>query len=254
MTLSREKLIKKPRKYGAIDALRGLCVAVMIIYHAVYNAVIAFGLPYGVYSNAPMDAVRWVFAFAFIFLAGFSSPMSRSNLRRGVKCALLALCITAVTVLAGQSVYFGALHLLAVCMLIYAALEALFPAVRARKKRSPQGEKPTAPAILLILMAVTAVLTEQVSFAPENFLRWISWLFGFAPNMVKTADFFPLFPWVFVFFFGAWAGRYAAADALPEKLSAFRAPFFEMLGRRSLLIYIIHAPVLFGIMHALAAI
>ena len=74
------------------------------------------------------------------------------------------------------------------------------------------------------------------------------------PNM---ADYMPLFPWIGVFMVGALVGRVAYKDkktVMPYKNNITRkitAPF-EFIGRHSLVIYIVHQPIVIGLCYLLS--
>ena len=73
----------------------------------------------------------------------------------------------------------------------------------------------------------------------------VSWLFplGFVPRSFYSADYYPPLPWIFCFFLGARLGGvvdWKKHDRpLPEALC--------LPGRHSLLLYLLHQPVLYGL-------
>ncbi len=88
-------------------------------------------------------------------------------------------------------------------------------------------------------------LTSSVS--TEEIVKWLFPL-GWTYPGFYSADYFPLFPWFFVFLVGSWAGYYVAERKLPERFYELKGvPFFSWLGRRSLFIYVIHQPILYGL-------
>ncbi|MBR6653381.1 MAG: DUF1624 domain-containing protein, partial [Oscillospiraceae bacterium] len=72
-------------------------------------------------------------------------------------------------------------------------------------------------------------------------------MFGWYTEDFYSADYFPIFPWLFVFLFGTWAGKHIRDGRLPEKFYTFTMPVLPQIGRKALIIYIVHQPVLFGI-------
>ena len=68
-----------------------------------------------------------------------------------------------------------------------------------------------------------------------------------------SSDYFPLLPWVFVFFFGVFLGRLAKEGKFPRFFAASHIPFFAFTGRHALLIYILHQPVILGISYGVQA-
>tara|TARA_A100001015_G_scaffold160964_1_gene178902 strand:- start:247 stop:525 length:279 start_codon:yes stop_codon:yes gene_type:complete len=82
----------------------------------------------------------------------------------------------------------------------------------------------------------------------------LSWL-GFNREIPTTNDFYPLFPWITFYFFGFWFGK-IIYEKLSKKENGFSMPidginmllkFFEYMGQKALIIYILHQPILFSL-------
>lgn len=73
---------------------------------------------------------------------------------------------------------------------------------------------------------------------------------GFTDSSFYSADYFPLLPWLFVFIAGTYLGVWAQQGRFPEWAYRSRAPFFQLMGRHSLAIYILHQPVIYGVLAA----
>ncbi|MBQ1703219.1 MAG: DUF1624 domain-containing protein, partial [Oscillospiraceae bacterium] len=83
---------EKPRKrIELIDTLRVVAVFLMVFHHFFYDlcwllgdwTAEVFGSRWVLFSNPVFDFLHYIFAGLFIFLAGLSCRLSRSNLRRG---------------------------------------------------------------------------------------------------------------------------------------------------------------------------
>lgn len=106
-----------------IDELRGLLIIIIVLYHLLYDIDVFFP------SNRPwtaiplVEAIRLTAACSFIVIAGISCHFTRSNIRRGIKTLLWALLITLTTavLVPEQMIWFGILHLLGSCMVLYGA-------------------------------------------------------------------------------------------------------------------------------------
>ena len=78
---------------------------------------------------------------------------------------------------------------------------------------------------------------------------WLVWT-GLAPDRPVTADFEPFFPWFAPFLAGLATGRILSHLGLWARLSLPETPLLRRLawpGRHSLAIYLIHQPVLIGL-------
>jgi uncharacterized membrane protein len=225
---------KTPR-IESIDALRGLSVALMVVHHALFDAVEFLGAPAWLFSNPVFDALHYLFAGVFIFLAGVSSRFSRSNLKRGLLTAAAAVAVSLATAFIGAPVRFGVLHLLASCMLLYAAFG------RAIERASKSG-KLAAAIVWFALLVLSALAVKYLDFGAS----WL-WPFGWTYAGFYSSDYFPLLPWVFVFLLGAAAGEPIKDGRLPPWFYTVKTPFFPALGRRALWIYLLHQPALYGV-------
>ena len=232
----------KRSRIELIDTWRGLAVFLMVIHHFFYDLCAFAGAPWWLFTNPVFDFLHYVFAGSFIFLAGVSSRFSRSNLKRGAICFGIAMLMTVVTTVMDMPIRFGVLHLLGVCMLFYGAcgkaLDSLIP-------------HPFQPVIYAILGIISVFLLRIDVGKAAHFLFPFGWTYpGFS-----SSDWFPLFPWAFVFLAGAGVGYYIAERRFPGWFYEWRGvPALSWLGKRALIVYVIHQPVLYGVTMGLIAI
>jgi uncharacterized membrane protein len=215
-----------------IDALRGFAVILMVAHHALFDAVELLRAPRWLFTNPVFDALHWLFAGLFIALSGVSSRFSRSNVKRGAKVILVAVAITAVTLVMGMPIWFGILHLLGFCMLIYGLAQRALDRVPAR----------FAPFLYAGLTVLSALAVNLFPVRSHSL-----WILGWPFPGFSSADYFPLFPWVFVFLLGTWAGKLIVEKRFPGWFYAFTMPLLPAVGRQALIIYILHQPVLYGL-------
>ena len=220
------------RRIELIDAIRGFDLCVMVVHHIFYDLCAFCGLPWVWFSNPVWNVVHYLSAGTFILLAGVSSNFSRSNVRRGLRALAIALVFTLVTTLIGMPIVFGVLHLLGLCMVFYGLTQAFW-------QRLPAW---ALPVVTLAGTLATAKLVDGYPTATPHL-----WMFGLVTPEFYSADYFPLLPWIFVFLFGAWAGKYVRERRLPQWFYAAKAPRLAAIGRRSLLIYVLHQPILYAL-------
>lgn len=228
------KRLPGKKRIDIIDAARGLAVILMVIHHALFDMVQFLGAPSWFFNNPVFNILHYIFAGLFIFLSGVSSQFSRSNLKRGIIVFAIAVLLTVVTSLpfVNQPIRFGVLHLLGFCMVFYGLTRKVWDKI----------PRVIAPAIYVTLIIGTAL---AVNIIPIN-VDWL-WMFGWLPPGFFSADYFPIFPWFFVFLLGAWAGAYIAENKLPKWFYEKRIAVFPAVGKKALLIYILHQPILYGI-------
>jgi len=210
----------------------------MVAHHLLYNLTVFLGAPRWIFSNPVFDILQPLFAGLFIFLSGISSRFSRSNIKRGLIALGLSAGITAVTSFMGMPIWWGVLHLLGFSMLFFGLTHKLWDLI----------PKKISPFIFIILIVAGAIATAQITIiCPHPWMRYVVSVLGWRQYGFVSFDFFPIIPWVFVFLLGTWAGIYVRDKQLPEWFYDYEIPLFPKVGRKALLIYIIHQPILYGL-------
>jgi uncharacterized membrane protein len=234
---------KVTKRIWEIDFLRGLSIILVVGYHLLYDlgAFVGAGRFFGFstdLSTVAWSAAQHFFAGLFIVLSGTSSTLSRSNVRRGLRLLGVSIAVTAVTYIFDPSsaIWFGILQLLAVSILIFGAVF--------------EKAKPVTCAawggFVLGLGAALHLLKRGMAIR-------FDWLlpFGIHSPGFSSFDYFPLIPWLGIFLIGAALGRSVYAprrSLLPWPLPQ---TFVNAAGRHSLLIYIVHQPVILAVLYVL---
>lgn len=231
--------MKRPRIWE-LDALRGLCILAVVAVHFIYDLVDLYGLIRWKYPDWFELLKNWG-GTVFFLLSGICVTLGSRSLRRGAIVFFCGMLCTAVTWgmyalgLAGRGmvIWFGALHCLGVCML-------LWPIFR--------------PLPRLLTAAVGAALTAvgmywQLTGAYGRHLWMIP--IGLPTVRFVSPDYFPLLPFLGFFLLGAVLGGLlypGKRSLLPGSHEAWLpVRFLCVCGRQSLLIYLLHQPVLMGL-------
>lgn len=236
-------------RVGFLDEWRGVTILLMVFYHGAYDLEYVFGAGFPGFRGPAMDALQLYICCSFIFVAGICCRYSRGNLRRGAMVLAVALAMTLVTALLmpQQKILFGVLHFLGCAMMLYALLGQL-------SDKLPAG---AGFAAMLLLWA----FTFNIAGGSVGFFRLLrlylpgalytqSFLFplGLPGPGFFSSDYFPVIPWIFLFFAGSYAGVWFRAGKMPAALYRTHLPLFAAVGRRSLLIYVLHQPVLYAVL------
>ena len=225
----------KQNRIQLMDALRGLAVLLMVVHHFLYDLCAFWGAPWWLFTNPVFDVLHYIFAGVFILLSGVSSNFSRSNVKRGLKALGVAVVITVVTVWMDMDIWFGVLHLLGVCMVFYGLTRRFW-------ERLPAWVMP-------VVTVAGTVLTGSLAMGQPTDNPYL-WMLGWTTEDFYSSDYFPLLPWIFVFLFGAWLGRYIKEGKFPRWFYETKVPRLAAVGRHSLVIYVLHQPVLYGLVMA----
>lgn len=217
-----------------IDAVRGLSLCLMVLHHFAIDLEMYGMFPGWFLYSKPIYVLHMIFASVFILLSGVSSRFSRSNVKRGLLVLACALLVTVVTNLMNIPINWGILHLLGACMVLYGLLSRLLDRL------------PGAPMLVIYLalfLALTIYLDGRSFDSGSVFLA----ILGFNNPSFYSADYFPILPWIFMFLFGTVFGGYIRQGALPKWFYDFDVRVFPAIGRKSLWIYLLHQPILYGL-------
>ena len=233
----------KPRIWE-LDAFRGLCILCVIVVHAVFDLRYFAGLEFSLHPV--FQFVMDYGGVLFVVLSGICVTLGSRSVRRGAVVLGCGLVITAVTEgmialgMAGDSVriQFGVLHLLGVAMLVY----PLF-------RRLPTGVLAAAGAGMVVLGYWFRTLRVDNPYL---------FILGLRTAGFTAGDYFPLLPHLGWFLLGVVLGRtvYRKRQTLLPRFPSEAAPirFLRACGRHSLWIYLIHQPVVYGLIMAVTAI
>lgn len=231
-------------RVARIDELRGVLILLVLFYHLLYDIGLFFpaAQPRLWLLQDSCRALRAAVPGAFILLCGVCTHVSRSNLRRGLLCAVLALGIRLVSepISPDCPIRFGILHLLALCLLLWVPLHRLL------------GKLPPwvgiAAGVLLFLLTFRLEQGFLLGMAlPPSWWDhpWLMWL-GLPCRQVLSADYFPLLPWGGLFWAGCALGRVVFLPPCIDRLRQSRSPGMARLGRHTLALYLCHQPVWFA--------
>lgn len=240
---------QKTQRYELLDELRGLDLISMMLYHAMWDLVHLFGVWLDWYIGLPgyiwQQSVCWV----FILLSGFCVPFGRHTVRRGAVVFAAGALTTAVTlVFMPQScIWFGVLTLLGSAMLLTAALKKPFELV------PPVAGIVVCFALFLLcrnaVLGYIGVCALRLAVPRQLYVNYFTAYLGFYPAGFYSSDYFPLVPWLFLFWTGCFLHRAIGRQNMGFLRRAVCLPL-GWLGRRSLLIYLLHQPVIYGVMLA----
>ena len=227
----------KPRIWE-LDALRGVCILCVIVVHFLFDLSFFGGL--SLTLPAWYVFLQEYGGAIFVVLSGVCVTLGSKSVRRGLIVFACGMLITAVTYgmyrlgMSGMDVVvkFGVLHLLGVCMLVYPAFKKLPPAMLT---------------VLGLVIAITGYAIRGI-IVPQH------WLFplGLTYEGFTSSDYFPLFPQLGYFLIGAAIGKTAYREKRTLLPGSFQktgiARFFCWCGRQSLFIYLLHQPVVYGLL------
>lgn len=224
----------KKERIWELDAFRGLCILFMVAIHLVLDLK---GFDY---------EGSWIFSFLrnwggilFLLISGVCLTLGHRGYARGALvfgAGLLCSLVTWGLFRLGFSgpdiiIWFGILHCLGLCMILGQRLNRL-------------------PVWSLVLLALPLLI---LGYWFRTFYVAPRWLFplGLMAEGFVSSDYFPLAPNLGWFLLGMVLGRtlYKEKRTLFPKVNAGAVPirFLSWCGKNSLLIYLLHQPILEGL-------
>ncbi|MBC7548030.1 MAG: DUF1624 domain-containing protein [Polaromonas sp.] len=242
----------RPR-FALIDTLRGSAIVWMTVYHFCFDLNQAGGLAarlgwvsQNFYSDPFWTLQRTLIVSLFLFCAGLSQAVAVQQGQSGQQffkrwaqvaaCALL-VSIASYAMYPKSFIYFGVLHGIAVMLLI-----VRFTVGWGRWLW-------LAGALVFATHFIAAKAINAWAMAELFNQPWLNWL-GLITKKPVTEDYVPLVPWLGVMWWGVAAGQWLLAQR-PHWL-AVPTPrglaLLNWLGRWSLSWYMLHQPVLIGLL------
>jgi uncharacterized membrane protein len=239
-----------------VDLSRGLAITLMFAYHFCYDLAYFRFVPWT--SDDMLTESGWIvwrnlIVTSFLTLVGFSlalrtvfKPSSSDFWKRWAQIAGAAMMVSLASYgfSSERWIYFGILHFIAVTLLLCRLMLLRIKSAR-----------------WIAALGVAAIVTgflfsnSALDSPPLNIL-------GFAAHKPQTDDYVPLFPGIGVVLIGIAGGLlwkahgFKPVAALSGLQAAVPVPLQKVLaqmGRWSLTIYLVHQPILIGMLTAIAS-
>jgi uncharacterized membrane protein len=231
----------KSKRLWELDALRGIAILLMVAFHLVFDLRVFFGFEEISYHEGFWYYEGRVAAITFIMLVGVVSSLIckreehevalQKNSYRGLRLIGLGLLITLVTYILfrDNTIWFGILHFLGLAILISIPL--------CRYK--------------WINMLLAAILFA--GYFPIRDLYTDSYtglIFGIMPASYASYDHYALIPWLGYVLIGIALGNWLYADgkAFIKRMPTAPERALAKIGKYSLWIYLIHQPIILGLL------
>lgn len=227
------------KRIWELDALRGLCILGMVVVHFVYDLVELYGLIKWDYPPLFTFVQQWG-GVLFLLISGICVTLGSRCIRRGALVFGCGMVVSAVTFgmyhfgFSGKGIiiYFGVLHCLGACMLLWPVFRKL-----------PHWA-------LALFGAVLVAVGLYLRTLPGVNFPWLMPL-GLPWEGFASSDYFPLLPYLGFFLLGSALGKsvYRNKESLLPRVNTnhFLIRFFLLCGKQSLWIYMLHQPILSGI-------
>ncbi len=226
------------QRFDRLDALRAVAIVWMAIFHFCFDLNHFGFITQNFYSDPVWTLQRATIVSLFLFCAGMGQAIALDQRQpwprfwhRWAQVAGCALLVTlgSIWMFPRSFISFGVLHGIVVALIVM-------------RLTGGAGR-------WLWLLGLVAMLLPQFAQHVLFDTRWTNWI-GLVTRKPITEDYVPLLPWLGVVWWGLAAGQWVLArrrewvtGALPEGLAPLAT-----LGRLSLSFYMLHQPVLLGLL------
>ena len=225
------------RRIWELDAFRGICILGVMVVHFIYDLTDLYKIIDWQYPAWFKFVKNWG-GVLFLLLSGICITLGKHHLRRGIIVLGAGLLISLVTwgmyafldFHKSIIIYFGVLHCLGVCMLLWPVFRKL-------------------PWWLLLPLGL-GLACLGLHFRGLTMENNNLFFLGLTDGHFMTSDYFPLLPHLGFFLVGSAIGKtlYRRQESLLPSLDGKPViRFFQWCGRQSLWLYLLHQPVLNGI-------
>ena len=238
------------QRYFWIDNIRATAMVSMILYHAVWDLVYLYGMDWSWYRSDLAFVWQQSICWTFILLSGFCWSFSKNPLKQGLIVSGAGLVVTIVTLIFSYEsrVIFGVLNVIGASALLMIPLKKVF-----EKIPSVAGFL-----FMFLLFGITYGINDrylglfglELFELPRELYRNLLMTFlGFTDSGFFSSDYFSILPWSFLYFAGYFLFLMWREGKIPDaKCMNRKMPVLTWLGKYSLIIYMIHQPVLFGVL------
>ena len=233
------------RRYERIDNLRAFSIISMVLYHGMWDLVYLYNFNWNWYKETPGFIWQQSICWCFILISGFCHSMSRNGFKNSMRVFLAGILVSAVTwiVMPTIRISFGILTLIGSAGLICCLLDKPLKKVK--------------PELGLILFAALFALTRAINggylgfgefrifeLSRDLYANYFTAYLGLPPK-----GYFSLLPWLNLYICGFYLHKIFCKHNLMHLLHGRECKFFSFLSKRSLLIYLLHQPLLSGLFY-----
>lgn len=241
------------KRFPLLDSLRGMVLVSMVIYHATWNLVYIYNMNWSWFRSRGAYLWQQSICWTFIMLSGFCFSLGKRHIKSGTTVFGAGALVTLVTLLfmPQNRVVFGVLTCIGSCILIAALGEK-----NLRKIPAVFG----AVCSFFLFLFTKNVNAGYVGMGklfsislPENwYCNYITTYLGFPFSAFYSTDYFSVLPWFFLFLTGFYLwGIFEKKRWWGTSFLQVKVPLLHYLGQHSLLIYLLHQPIIYGLQELL---
>lgn len=215
------------QRHTLIDWLRAFAIMLMVIYHFLFDLQSFHIISYEAFTSFGVTAIGRSCLAIFMFCVGYSLALGHANSihwpafwRRWIKIAGAAALVSIATFInySHNWIYFGILHCIALSSLL------------------------ALPLLRFPTLSFCIGISMLIAYAGFNLD------FALFTQAQQSLDFIPIYPWSW----SLWLGISAYHWKLSEKCQPPYSSLAEKSSRHSLIIYLVHQPILMALAYTIS--
>lgn len=215
-----------------------------VVFHFIWDLVYIFGKDIPLFKTVAAMFWQQFICWGFILISGISLKLGK-NVKNHVKNGAVlfawgaALSAATMLLMPKSRILFGILTFLGSAALTTIALDKYL------KKIPPMWGAALSFACFMLIKEINygTVFYGKLSLPPQLYNGMLATYIGFTQKGFYSADYFSVLPWIFLYFCGYFISP--AVAVIPDKIARIRIPVLDMAGKRSLMIYLLHQPLIF---------
>lgn len=239
---------EKSSRYELLDIGRAVTLISMIVFHGSWDLVYIFGKNWMWYRSYMSYLWQQSICWTFIFLSGFCWSFGRNHYKRGTIVFLGGCVISIVTYLFmyEDRVIFGVLTFIGSAMILLQLLQTPL-----KKLNKYMGFAFSCLCFLFFKNVNERVLgfsgIVQLRLPGSLYKNMVTAYLGFPQPGFFSTDYFSLLPWFFLFLAGYYFYGIMKRNQWMKYLHCDHFKGLQWIGKHSLIIYMIHQPVIYGV-------
>lgn len=247
-------------RLSRIDEIRGITLISMIIYHFMWDLRNIAGIKMDWYVGTIGQVWQLSICMTFIFVSGFCFCLGKHHLKRSLTVFVAGALVTAVTlvVMPENRIVFGVLTFIGsaglIMTLAYRVLLILEEKLGTREFCLTMiiGNILLFVAFFRINYRVLNLIFSKIEMPAYLYKGYFMTYLGFCDRTFYSTDYFSIMPWMFLYMTGYFMYRYNVSKDDESKLIAYlrndeHSKTLSFIGRHTLIIYLLHQPVLYAV-------
>ncbi|MDO4188052.1 MAG: heparan-alpha-glucosaminide N-acetyltransferase [Lachnospiraceae bacterium] len=248
--------MNKQNRLNIVDEARGFTLISMILYHFMWDLKYIAMFDIDWYAGPVGYVWQKSICISFIFISGFCFCFGKNRLKRSARIFICGIVITTVTliVMPENRIVFGILTFIGTAGIFTILVDRLHTRLEKILNKKTLNLTMIIGMVLLFVVFFRVndgfiYILKRTELPKYLYKGYIATFVGFPDPTFFSTDYFAILPWTFLYLAGYYTNRVVMNNnKIVTCLSENHIPIISNIGRKSLIIYMFHQPVLYAIM------